>query len=429
MSDSAERDEREERDRTDELRDEPLGFSSPEPTDEPVPEPEPEHVEPPAPPVVEVESLDWAQVRQAVNDAIARTADRARMAATLDRLELLLDDDRGPGMAFDRDRADANDRAIQVRELDPATPMWFVGDLHGDLLALEAALALVRDATAHDGEDDTPGPILVFLGDLFDDGGYGLEVLMRVFELVIETPGRTCVIAGNHDEALQYDGARFTATVSPSDFSDFLQANIGDAAVRRAGELAVRFFARAPRALFLPDGTLVSHGGIPLVDLHDELRAKGDWNDPRALQDFVWTRAHARARRKIPNRTTRGSQFGHEDFAAFCEVATELGRPVYRIVRGHDHEEERWAIPPAWAARPLLTTNAMSRRLPREAFGPDVRVPTVARWTPGALPQVHRLHVPPDVVRELFRADLEATEAPADAGGAPAGGTRAGSVE
>lgn len=434
MSDGEERDTREERenrersrvpearDRTDELQDEPLGFSSPEPSEPPPPAPEPEHVEPPAPPVVEVEALDWTTVRQEVERAIVRTADRTRMAATLDRLELLLDDERGPGMAFDRDRSDADDRAILVRELDATTPVWFVGDLHGDLLALEAALALVR--AAHDAEDsqesDTPAPRIVFLGDLFDDGGYGLEVLLRVFELVVEAPERMCVVVGNHDEALQWDGARFTATVSPSDFSDFLQANVGDPAVRRAGELAVRLFAQAPRALFFPDGLLVSHGGIPLVDLHDGLRASGDWNDPRALQDFVWTRAHARARRKLPNRTTRGSQFGYEDFAAFCALATELGRPVWRIVRGHDHEEERWAMPRAWAAHPLLTLNALSRRLPREAFGPDARVPAVARWTPGALPQVHRLHVPPELVRDLFRADFEAAAAP------DTGGTRGG---
>jgi hypothetical protein len=50
----------------------------------------------------------------------------------------------------------------------------------------------------------------------------------------------------------------------------------------------------------------------------------------------------------------------------------------------------------------MLTTVALSRRLPRESFGPYERVPTVARWVEGALPQVHRLHVPADVVRDVF---------------------------
>ena len=366
---------------------------------------EPEFVEPPAPPIVDVEDLDWEAIRRAVDpDAV-----RARIADTVTRLERQLDE--GRPLLFDRDRAEPGDRAIQVRDLAPDTPLWFLGDLHGDLLTLEAALALVRR--------DTPsGARLVLLGDLFDDGGYGLEVLLRVFELLLEVPDAVCVIAGNHDEALRFDGERFSATVSPSDFTDVLNARLDDEWVRRAGQLAIRLFERAPRALFLPDELLVAHGGIPLADLHAELLERGDWNDPRCLQDFVWTRAHPRARRKIPNRVSRGSQFGHEDFAAFCAVSAQLGRPVRRMVRGHDHEEERFAMHPAWAAHPLLTTVAMSRRLPREAWGPYVRVPTTARWIPGTLPQVHRLHLPEAIVRELYPepSDEQLQREPAEGG-------------
>jgi hypothetical protein len=106
----------------------------------------------------------------------------------------LLDDPAGLGMLFDADRADRGDRAIHVRALDPDIPLWIIGDLHGDLLALEAALAFVhRDAAG-------ATPRLVLLGDFFDDGGYGLEVLLRVFELVVEAPSSLCIVAGNHDE-------------------------------------------------------------------------------------------------------------------------------------------------------------------------------------------------------------------------------------
>ena len=354
-------------------------------------------------PVVEVEALDWAAVRAAVDPG----AVRARMRDTVERLEALLDRQGGPGLLFDDDRADPDDRAIRVQWLDEDVPLWFLGDLHGDLLALEAALALLR-STRGDG----PAPRLVLLGDLFDDGGFGLELLLRVFELVVEDPSSICIVAGNHDVALGYDGARFTATVSPSDFAELLNAHLAHEWMVRAGKLAVRLFAAAPRALFLPDGLLVAHGGFPLADLHAELLASGDWNDPRCLDDFVWTRAHPRARRKMPNRASRGSQFGHEDFAAFCDVATRLGRPVTHLVRGHDHVDERYAVYPAYAAHPILTTVALSRQLAREAFGPYVRVPTIARWVPGALPEVHRLHVPEALVRELFpepSADQEAT--------------------
>ena len=353
----------------------------------------PEPAPPPILDVVDVMALDWDAVAAAIDPA----AMRARMRDTVEGMEALLDRSGGPRFLFDADRDDPGDRAIAIAALDEETPLWFIGDLHGDLLAFEAALAHI--AAAHTAG---PRPRLVFLGDLFDDGGYGLEVLLRLFELMAEDPERVCVIAGNHDEALRYDGARFSASVSPSDFADFLNDRLAHEWVARAGMLAVRVFADAPRALFFPDGLLVAHGGFPLTDLHADLLATGNWNDPRCLTDFVWTRAHPKARRKMPNRASRGSQFGHEDFAAFCAVAGELGRPVTHMVRGHDHLDERWAIYPAYATHPIVTTNALSRQLEREAFGPYERVPTIARWVPGALPQVHRLHVPAALVHEVF---------------------------
>ena len=353
-----------------------------------------EHRPPPAVlPTVDVDWLDWSAVR----DAVTASATRARALDSVGRLEAALDREGGTRLLFDAQRAYTADRAIAVPHVDESVPLWFIGDLHGDLLALEAALALARP----EGEAG-PRARLVFLGDLFDDGGYGLELLLRFFELVEEDPESVCLIAGNHDEALGHDGERFTATVSPSDFAELLNEKLEQEEIVRAGMLAIRLIAAAPRALFFPDGLLVAHGGFPLRDLHDDLLAHANWNDPRALTDFVWTRAHPKARTKMPNRASRGSQFGHEDFAAFCRVATQLGRPVTHMVRGHDHVDERWAVFPAYAAHPMLTTVALSRRLAREPFGPYERVPTVARWVPGALPQVYRLLVPGALVRELY---------------------------
>jgi hypothetical protein len=264
--------------------------------------------------------------------AVDPDAVRARLAGTLDRVEALLDRDGGPGFLFDDDRATPDDQAIRVRAErdDDARPLWFVGDLHGDLLALEAALALARapsggGADAGDG-GDTPAaaPRLVFLGDLFDDGGYGLEVLARVFELLADDPGSACVLAGNHDEALAWTGERFASRVSPSDFADYLNAHLGDDGrrARRAPRgAAVR---RAPRALFSPTGCSRARR-LPARRPARRARARGDFNDPRALTDFAWVRLHPKARRKLPNRASRGSQFGREDFDDFCALARRLG--------------------------------------------------------------------------------------------------------
>lgn len=357
-------------------------------------------------PVVEVRELDWEAIRRAVDaDAV-----RARMSTIVARLETLLDRAGGPSMLFDQHRAHEGDRAIRIEAVDEAHPLWIIGDLHGDLLALEAALAQIQ----HEVAPGSPPPHVIFLGDFIDDEGYALEVLLRVFEMILEAPERICVIAGNHDEALSYDGTRFASSVSPSDFAEFLNSNLAHEWIERAGKLAVRLTAHVPRALFFPDGLLVAHGGFPLSDLHPVLTETGDWNHPDCLSDFVWSRAHPKARRKMPNRFTRGSQFGFEDFADFCALSARLGRPVTHMARGHDHVDERYAMYPAYQAHPVLTTVALSRRLPRERFGAYERAPTLARVIPGCLPQVHQLHIPADLIRAVFPEALEDSALSAD---------------
>jgi hypothetical protein len=88
-----------------------------------------------------------------------------------------------------------------------------------------------------------------------------------------------------------------------------------------------------------------------------------------------------------------------------------MGRPVTHMVRGHDHVEERYAIYPAYKTHPVLTTIALSRRLPRESFGPATRVPTLARYIPGSLPQLYRLHIPAEIVNAVFPQPHAAPEA------------------
>jgi hypothetical protein len=342
--------------------------------------------------VLEVRGMDWRAVREAVVNPIGGERAERIIARMEERLQ-----GGGPlGLAFEEYAAGPDDRAIQIAERWPLSEVWFVGDIHGDLLALEAALQHIdRSGGGADAR-------VVFLGDLFDDGVHAAEVVLRVFELVLDGPMRVTIVAGNHDEALAFADGRFQSTVLPSDFTDWLNANLQNELAVRLGRLIIRFFQRAPRALFFPDGLLVAHGGVPHTDLHADLLRDGNWNDPRVLQDFVWLRAHPRARKRIPNRTTRGSEFGREDFAAFCAVATKVGRPVERMIRGHDHVEERFAVYPAWARHPALTINTMSHRLPREVFGAYERVPVVARWVRGELPEVRRLFVPPELIQEIY---------------------------
>ena len=98
--------------------------------------------------VIDVRELDWKAVSSAVDPA----GIRARMRGIVERLEALLDRADGPGLLFDADRNHAEDRVIKVAAPDLACPLWIVGDLHGDLLALEAALALIDECRLRTGE-------------------------------------------------------------------------------------------------------------------------------------------------------------------------------------------------------------------------------------------------------------------------------------
>ena len=112
---------------------------------------------------------------------------------------------RRAGHAVRRRPGDPADRAIRVSATNAAA-------------AVDRRRPAWRPAGARSGAGpDRPQkrarvharPRIVFLGDFFDDEGFGLEVLLRVFELVLEAPGASASIAGNHDEALSYDGVRF----------------------------------------------------------------------------------------------------------------------------------------------------------------------------------------------------------------------------
>jgi len=89
---------------------------------------------------VDVYDLDWERIVA----SLGPSALRARMRATVEQFEDLLDSESGVQMLFDDQRATPTDRALKLTELSDE-PLWFIGDIHGDLLALEAALTLITD--------------------------------------------------------------------------------------------------------------------------------------------------------------------------------------------------------------------------------------------------------------------------------------------
>ena len=304
-----------------------------------------------------------------------------------------------PRFAFDRYRMSEDQRVITVPDDDPWDDLWFVGDLHGDLLALETAMCHIQlRSTSSDN------PIVLFLGDLVDDGPHGAEVILRVLLRASERPESICLLAGNHDEALRCPDGAFSSDVEPGTFAERLRRPDVEQCIHDIGQLFVEMVPRLPRAIFLPAGYFAAHGGFPLSDLHASLEAPADLERFECLQDFVWTRAHPRAPRKIPNRSSRGCQYGSSDLDAFCTVASRLtGRPVHTLIRGHDHEEERFSAHPGYpnATSHLLTVNTLGHRLERES-GVYPRPACVARLRRGQALEVHSLVLPETALRSFY---------------------------
>jgi len=346
----------------------------------------------------------WKEVEGEHAKAIVAWNDLVAVKKTLASFESFISKAELPGLLFDQFRNfDSQNMVFEVDATKVEREIWFLGDVHSDLLALESALVYIR-------RRGNPFAI-VLLGDLFDDGPLGAETVLRVMRLILDDPSFVTLIVGNHDEALEIstDGTKFLATVSPCEFSEWLNApdQQSNPLARKLGELTVELVSRCPRALFFKDGLIAAHGGVPLPDVWDSLASVRDLNQPNCLQDFVWTRPHHRRKRTIPNRSKKGAGLGYEDFDDFCERAGNLfGFPVRWMIRGHDHVDtvERFASFDAYESHPMLTINTLCYRLYRENLGEHVRAPCIAKHVPGELPEIHCLRIPEALVSRVYPA-------------------------
>jgi hypothetical protein len=191
---------------------------------------------------------------------------------------------------------EAGGRLVRLGSGDPVV---FVGDIHGDLDALERVLLLGRES------------VTVFLGDLVDRGPSSREVLARAMVAKLERPRSIHLLMGNHEA---WGLARFR----PADFWESLPP---DESAAIAASLV-----SWPLAAWHPAGVLALHGALPDVTAVDEILdvvpggpewrdiTWGDWGDDSTGD------------RQTGSRPLHGA-------AAFAARADRLG--IHVLVRSH----------------------------------------------------------------------------------------------
>ncbi len=239
---------------------------------------------------------------------------------------------------------------------------WFVaGDVHGDLPAL-VACADAAIARARPGRT----PVMAVLGDLVDRGEDSVACMLFVLRLALGLDKarpdlKVLFVRGDHDVALCYDEAtgEISSGVSPADLAERFRGPDGFFAPESAVVHAfTRFVAGCPAAVYLDDGTLLVHGGVPQGDLLPRLGLDLSLQSPECAQDFAWCRIEDGVRRKRPSRVSKTAEEGAENVGAFLDwfnarlASAEVDsaraaslraagftplRPVERIVRGHTH--------------------------------------------------------------------------------------------
>ncbi len=91
-----------------------------------------------------------------------------------------------------------NLRPLQV-EMTPKRAFYAIGDVHGCIDPMHAALDRVDNDIESQGVDD---PVLVFLGDYVDRGPQSAQVLEELLNLYLSNPDDVICLMGNHERMM-----------------------------------------------------------------------------------------------------------------------------------------------------------------------------------------------------------------------------------
>ena len=160
-----------------------------------------------------------------------------------------------------REGASVFEKEQRLIELPSRGKVVLVGDTHGDLDATEKVISGV-----HNGANT-----LVFLGDYVDRGDFSRENVDLLLQTKWEHPREVFLLAGNHEGYLP-------KPFSPANFWESLSTGERDA----YGSL----FSKFPLAATSANGILALHGGLPELDVLEEIN-QIEWGDDQ-WDSVVW---------------------------------------------------------------------------------------------------------------------------------------------
>jgi len=351
-----------------------------------------------------------ATVLQSVRQSVASLADaaaalrRARDAAL--RSRELLDAGR-MSSAFGR----TGDAVCTLARLPEEQPLWIIGDVRGDAIALASALAFIDEA------DRAHAPAAIaFLGDWTGGSAGDAACAALVLERFVAAPERTLLLRGDREWSapLPFEMPSGIRTMPRTPAVESLHAEACEA-VEAVAE-------RLPALALLPDELVLVHGSLPRMSRLRDLKSLDDLaRNDAALRDCVMGRQHLREMRIQAGEREGGLILGVEDFEQALRKLQELGgRPISRMVRGQDAAPEGFRWFKAYGPGVLLTLTTMADAMPDSAGG-GRRCPCVGRFKSGTI-RVVRMKVPDEVALlgdQLFprrvrdRASTEPVETPA----------------
>ena len=281
---------------------------------------------------------------------------------------------------------------LRLNEISEEEAFWIIGDVRGDVLALETVLAFIDEATGRGRS-----PQIVFLGDLAAGTLGDAACLAIALERFAAAPSRTIFIAGDRELALTLENEKATDDRKPRGLADMPVADALQNSLRNLARAFSELVEKIPVAAICPDGMLLAHSALPRESILAAIEnAQTLESQPNVLRAFAFDRLHPRESQVIPSAISGEGPAKPEDFAKSLQSLNRIFEiPVVRMVRGHDAAPEghRWFR--NYGDGVLLTITTMADELPIE-IGGSRRKPSVARLKSKRL-RVVRFEIPESI--------------------------------